>query len=350
MPMPPIEAATAILAAPAAPAHHPLAWVPGLALALGLAAAATALHDLHWLHDLSPAALAILLGIALRRVVSLSPRLRPGLDIALRALLRGAVILLGLQVTFGEIASLGVQTLAIVLGSLAVCFLGTEFLGRRLGVEPKLARLIATGTSICGASAVVAANSVTRGRDEDVAYALAIVTALGTLAMFVLPALAPLLGLPQTQAGIWFGSSIHEVAQVVGAATAIGDRTVGVATIAKMARIVTLAPIVLMMAAAARRQLRRSETAEIHARAPMPWFVLGFLALAAVASFGVVPHPVTHDAGLAAGFMLAAALGAMGFGIDLRALRRMGLRPFVLACSSWTLLAAVSLGLILLVG
>jgi uncharacterized membrane protein YadS len=101
------------------------------------------------------------------------------------------------------------------------------------------------------------------------------------------------------------------------------------------------------MAAAARRAARNGGAA-IHARVPTPWFVFGFLALAGAASFGIVPPTVTHDAGLAAGFMLAAALGAMGFGIDLAALRRMGLRPLLLAAASWLTLAAVSLGLVLL--
>ncbi|HEY1723279.1 MAG TPA: YeiH family protein [Magnetospirillaceae bacterium] len=356
--MPPIDNSAVL--APVAPAiqwHQRWGWMPGLLLSLALAAAAMGLHDLRWFHDISAAAMAILIGIGLRRVVTLSPALQPGLAIATRTLLRTAVILLGLQVTFGQIAALGVQTIGIVIASLVTCFFATEFLGRRLGVEAKLARLIATGTSICGASAIVAANSVTRGRDEDVAYALAIVTAFGTVAMFAMPALVPLFGFAPTQAGIWLGASIHEVAQVVGAATTINDQTVTIATIAKMARIVSLAPIVLLMATAARRSMRSQAGNQadkqgnaVHARVPVPWFVFGFLFLAGAASFGVVPPIVTHDAGLVASFLLAAALGAMGFGIDLGALRRMGLRPLVLAASSWLILAGVSFALLRIAG
>ena len=218
---------------------------------------------------------------------------------------------------------------------------------------------------------MVAANSVTRGSDEQVAYALAIVTALGTIAMFAMPAAAPLLGLDLAQTGIWLGASIHEVAQVVGAAAIVDDHAVGVATVAKMVRVMSLAPLVLGMAAVARRRAqtevarrraqtegtrRRAQTEGTRRRAqtetgtsvrvPMPWFVFGFLALAGLASLDLVPVPVMRDARLAAAFMLAAALGAMGFGIDLAALRRMGLRPLLLAVSSWMILAGVSLGLV----
>lgn len=348
---PALLSALPVVANAATPARHSArwAWLPGLALALALAGGATALHRLPWLDALSPAALAILLGIALRRAVNLSPALRPGLTMATHALLRGAVILLGLQLTFGQIAALGFGTVGVVLGALIVTLVTTVWVGRRLGVEPKLARLIATGTSICGASAVVAANSVTRGSDEDVAYALAIVTVLGTVAMFAMPALVPVLGLAPDQAGVWLGASIYEVAQVVGAATGLGEHTTAIATVAKMTRVLTLAPIVLAMAAIARHGVRRKGGDAVRAQVKMPWFVFGFLALAGVASLGVLPRPAIHEAGLVSTFLLAAALGAMGFGIDLRALHRMGARPMILAIFAWLLLSSLSLGLALLV-
>lgn len=322
-------------------------WLPGAALASGLAGAALALHSLPGLRMLSPAIMAILLGIAARQAFGLSASLRPGLALATRTLLRVAVVLLGLQVTLGQILDLGAGAVAAVLGGLAICFTATVWLGRRLGVEPKLARLIATGTSVCGASAVVAANSVTRGSDEDVAYAMAAVTVFGTLAMLVMPALAALFGLGAIPAGLWLGASIHEVAQVVGAATQLGEHTTTVATIAKMARILMLAPMVLGMAALARRRPHVGEGP--HARVPVPWFVFGFVALAAVASLHVVPVVAVHDSGIAASFMLAAALGAMGFGIDLHAIRRKGARPLILAASAWLIIGTASLGLVALV-
>jgi len=335
--MPEITAMNRALSLP----HLP-ALLPGATLALGLAGSAMALRQLPGLGALSPAILAILLGIGLRQVIGCPDTLRPGLGFAMRRLLRLAVVLLGLQVTLGQIGAMGVASLLGVAVGLLSCYFGTIWLGARLGVEPKLARLIATGTAVCGASAVIAANSVTRGKDSDVAYSLAAVTLLGTAAMLLQPALALLLHLGPDQAGWWLGASIHEVAQVVGAATQLGDDATRTATVAKMARILMLAPLVLSMAAFARRS---PDSAAAEAKIPVPWFVFGFLALTALASLGVVPADTKLHAGQAAGWMLAAALGAMGFGIDLKELRRQGLRPLILALASWALILGASLAM-----
>ncbi len=318
--------------------------LPGLALAVGLAAGAMAVRRLPGLGAISPAILAVVLGMAARRVIGLQASLRPGLALSTRTLLRLAVVLLGLQIPLGQIAALGIGSLLAVMGGLFTCFFGTIWLGRRLGVDSRLTRLIATGTAVCGASAVVAANSVSRGSDEDVAYALATVTLFGTLAMLVVPALALLLGLDPELAGIWTGASIHEVAQVVGAATQLGSQATQTATIAKMARVLMLAPLVLAMLAHERR--RRGAPDAPEARLPVPWFVFGFLALAGVASLGVVPVAVAQTSGLVASFLLAAALAAMGFAVELRALRKKGLRPLLLALSSALLIAGTSYGLL----
>jgi uncharacterized integral membrane protein (TIGR00698 family) len=319
------------------------ARLPGLSVAFALAGAAWMLRALPGLAALSPSILAILLGIAARQMLGSLAVLRPGLAFAVRPVLRAAVVMLGFQLTLGQVAALGWGALLAVAGGLLGCFLGTVWLGRRLGVEPRLARLIAAGTSVCGASAVVASNSVVRGEEGDVAYAMAAVTVFGTIAMLATPAAALALGLDATTAGLWTGASIHEVAQVVGAATQLGEQGLQTATVAKMARILMLAPLVLSLAAVARRGADRSEA---RAKVPVPWFVFGFLALAAASSAGLVPAAVVKPAASVTGFMLAMALGAMGFGVELRDLRRKGLRPLVLAASSWLLIAGLSLGLV----
>ena len=323
-------------------------YAPGLAVAVGLAVTAEELRRLPGMSVLSPAILAILLGMAARRLIGVQPAWRPGLAIAMRTMLRLGVVLLGLQITLGQIAALGADGLAVVAGGMAACFFGTLWLGRRLGVAPRLTRLIAAGTSVCGASAVVGVNSVTQGSDEEVAYALAAVTLFGTLAMLASPLVGPLLGLDRGATGLWMGASIHEVAQVVGAASQLGDETVRSATVAKMARVLMLAPLVLMLAAFGRGAAKA--TAQPAAKLPVPWFVFGFLALAGLASLGIVPASVTRQAGVAAGFLLAAALAAMGFGVDPLALRRVGPRPLLLASASWLLIAGVSFGLLQVVG
>ncbi len=326
--------------------------LPGLAVCVGLTILAVQLRRIPGVSALSPAIIAIVLGIVARQAIGLPEILRPGMTFSLRTLLRTAVVLLGLQVTVGQILSLGIGALVSVTAGLVTCFFGTVWLGARLGVDPKLARLIGTGTGVCGASAVVAANSVTHGKDEDVTYALVTVTILGTIAMMVEPAVAILLHLDTVHAGLWLGASIHEVAQVVGGATQLGPEATGVATIAKMIRVLLLAPMVLTMAAIEhRRRLKMHQTAgETPPKVPVPWFAFGFLALVGVSSLGVVPHDVVKQVGVASSYMLATALAAMGFGVEVRAIKRKGLRPLILAVSSWLLIAGVSFGLVSVLG
>ena len=314
--------------------------LPGLAMAVSIAVAAMALRSLPGAGSLSPAILAIILGIVARQAIGLPDSLRPGLGIALRTLLRLAVALLGLQVTLAQIGALGIGAVAAVAGGLVLCFAGTVQLGKWFRVEPKLARLIAAGTSVCGASAVIAANSVVQGDDEDVAYAVASVTLFGTLAMLATPALALALGLESGLGGLWIGGSIHEVAQVVGAASQLGEHGMEVATTAKMARILMLAPLVFALAAGNRRHGPSA------VKIPVPWFVFGFLALAGLRSLDVVPAGVLPVFGQISGFLLATALAAMGFGVEPKALWRRGPAPLLLALASWVGLAAISLGLL----
>jgi len=318
--------------------------LPGIAMAMALAATAMALRQLPWAGAVSPAILAIVLGIAARQIVGLPNVLRPGLAFSLRALLRLAVMLLGVQVTLGQIAALGFGVVGAVASGLVCCFVATIWLGRCFGVEPRLARLIAAGTAICGASAVIAVNSVVGGDDEDVAYAVASVTVFGTIAMLATPAVALAFGMESGAAGLWIGASLHEVAQVVGAASQLGDHGMQVATTAKMARILLLAPLVFSLAALGPK--REASTAKV----PVPWFVFGFLALAAVRSLGGIPSEALSTTGQISGFLLATALAAMGFGIDPKQLWRRGPAPLALALTSWLLLAVVSWGLLAALG
>ncbi len=137
--------------------------------------------------------------------------------------------------------------------TLLATFTFTTWMGHWLGVEPKLAQLIAAGTSICGASAVIATNTVTKAHDEDVAYAVACVTVFGSIAMFVYPLLPGLLHLDPHAFGLWSGASIHEIAQVVAAAFQDGQQAGQFGTIAKLSRVMMLAPVVIGLGVMATR-------------------------------------------------------------------------------------------------
>lgn len=321
--------------------------LPGLFAVCAIACGAVWLHGLPYVGILSALILAIALGIAVRNTVGVRPSMQPGITFALKKILRLAIVLLGLQLSLREVAQVGIRGLAIVTLALVGTFLFTEFVGRRLGVNAKLARLIAAGTSICGASAVIATNVVTEGRDEDVAYAVAMVTVFGTISMFAYPLLPTLLHLSPHAFGVWAGSSIHEIAQVVAATFQDGKSAGEFGTISKLTRIALLAPVVIVLGTMSAMRERASGGAPFDVRrVQVPWFVLGFVAVIVVNSMGLVPDGLRGVLTWIDGFLLAVSLAAMGLETSLANLRREGLRPLLLGAAAWLFIASFSLLLV----
>ena len=339
---------------PASPAPGPAGtnrlreWAPGLLLGAAVAASAFGLRStgLPGVADLSPLMLAILIGMGVRNFLGRPEAAKSGLAFALRAPLRLGIVLLGLQVTLGEILGIGWAGLALLAFALASTFVVTLWAGARMGVDPGLAQLLAAGTGICGASAIVATNTVTRASDESVAYALATVTLYGTIAMFAYPLIAASLPLSHAGYGLWTGASVHEVAQVVAAGFARGEETGEAATVAKLARVLMLAPLVLLLGAWVARQTRND--ARPRAKAPLPLFVFGFLAMVLLAGTGWVSGTAQHFAQWATQALLALALAAVGLETDVRKLIAQGWRPLALGGAATLWISLTTLGLTLL--
>jgi uncharacterized integral membrane protein (TIGR00698 family) len=321
---------------------------PGLGLTAAITAVAYLLRQIPGVATFSPMILAILIGLALRNVVGMPAAAKPGVIFAMRRVLRLAIILLGLQLTATQVVAVGPTGLVIILASVGGTFVVTTWVGRLLGVSPALTQLIAGGTSICGASAVVAVNTVTGASDEDVTYAVACVTIFGSIAMFAYPALLPLLHLTHHAYGLWAGASIHEIAQVVAASFQVGPDAGDFGMIAKLTRVMMLAPVVLALGALATRGM--GVGGGTAAKAPIPWFVLGFLALVVVNSIVVFPSAFKADMGLTTNVLLSMALAAMGLETDIGKLRARGFKPFLLGLIATLFIAGFSLLMVMLAG
>ncbi|EKE43828.1 hypothetical protein OCGS_2162 [Oceaniovalibus guishaninsula JLT2003] len=319
---------------------------PGLALCAAIAAAAFVLRLLPGIGVLSPLILAILLGMAVRNTLGTPVAARPGIAFGMRPVLRAGIVLLGLQLTLWQVMAVGGTGIALIAALLVATFGFTTWLGRMLGVDARLTQLIAAGSSICGASAVIATNAVTGARDEDVAYAVACVTVFGSLSMVLMPVIGGALDMSAHAYGLWTGASIHEVAQVVAAAYARGAEAGEFGTIAKLSRVMMLAPMVLALGFLARGK-RSGGGGERAAAAPIPWFVLGFVAMVGVASTGIVPQPALDGGAVLTQFLLATALAAMGLETDIGGLRAAGLRPALLGAGAWIFISALGLALVL---
>jgi uncharacterized integral membrane protein (TIGR00698 family) len=252
---------------------------------------------------------AVGLGVVAANVGLVPASARVGLGAATKRLLRVGIVLLGFSVSFAAVGALGLPLLGVIAGSLVATLLFTTWLGRRVGLSPSRALLLGTGTAICGASAIAAMEDTAEADEEDVTVSIAMVTLFGSLALVLLPLLQAPLGLSDLQFGIWTGASVHEVGQVVAAASPAGAAVVATAIVVKLTRVLMLAPVVATVSAV--RRLRRPTAAGSRRPPLVPLFVVGFIACAAARTTGAVPAEalgwITH--------LQVAALGAALFGM-----------------------------------
>ncbi len=259
-----------------------------------------------------------------------------------KALLRWGVVLLGLKLPVSEVLGLGFGGVLVIVATVAVTFGATVLIGRWMRLERGFVTLLASGFSVCGAAAIAAVEDAVGARRRDVTLAVALVTIFGSLMILALPPLASMLGLTAGEAAIWAGASIHEVAQVVAAASVVGGSAVALATTVKLGRVALLAPVYAVAA-----RLSRSHTAR---QAPvLPWFVIGFAVAVAVRSLVPLPHELLSAIDLLTTFLLAAGMFGLGLGLRMRELWPIPIRAFGLAAASTSVAAATSLGLVLLV-
>lgn len=309
------------------------------ALALAQTAALSAL-------GLSALPLAIVLGILYG---NLSRRQASGRDAAVLAfsqqkLLRLGIILFGFNLSFQQIAAVGWPVLLIDALVIAVVLLVGILAGTRLfGLSREVAVLTSVGSAVCGAAAVMATEPVVRARERDVTVAVATVVLFGTLAMFSYPLIFARLNIDAGVFGIYVGSTVHEVAQAVAAGQSIGEEAMRNAVVAKLIRVMLLAPVVMLIGA---WMLRRVEpdSAE-RAPLPMPWFVFGFVAAAALNSLVVLPALVLESLQWLSQGALALAMAALGYKTRWQTIRQAGLRPLGLALLLFVLLMGGGLAL-----
>lgn len=312
----------------------------------GLAATAAAVLVAWFVNRLEPAfsplTCAVLLGAVAANARLLPRGAGPGLGFAGRRLMRLGIVLLGLKLALGDVLALGWQTLAVTVTVVLLTFVGTQWLGRRMGLPGDQPLLVATGFSICGASAVAAMNSVTDSDEDDVVTSVALVTLCGTLAIILLPLLHHPLGLTDPQFGRWVGASVHDVGQVVATAQTAGPGALDQSVVVKMMRIAMLAPLVGGVALTRRRRSARIEQMPSQHPPLVPLFVVGFLAMVGLRSTGIVPTQVVSGSQDLANLLMAAGLFALGTGVDVPRLARTGGRALTLGLASWLLIGAAA--------
>jgi len=322
-----------------------MSFLPGILLTGAIAILATELAKSAWMlaNGISALTLAIVGGMIAGNTVypRISGYSAPGVAFCKQILLRAGIILFGLRLTFqdiGQVGVVGVMIDAIVLSSTFVlsCWAGT----RLFGLNRRTAMLIGAGSSICGAAAVMATEPVVRGRAEEVCVAVSTVVAFGTLAIFIYPALyhwndrVHWLSVTPFAYGIFTGSTVHEVAQVVAAGKAVADTAANTAVITKLVRVMMLAPFLVLLSTYLSCNSEEAAAAAAPSqswRGVIPWFALGFIAVAGFNSMAVLPHSFVSAAIEVDTLILATAMAALGVSTQVSAIRAAGIKPLGLA-------------------
>lgn len=341
--------------------------MPGLLLcglvtlaAIAMQVAEEGLFGRAWLEALL---LAILLGACIRTAWTPSTRWSPGISFSAKTLLEVAVLLLGASVSAHTIMAVGPALLAgivlVVVASITISY----GIGRTLGLRQRVALLVACGNSICGNSAIAAVAPVIGADNADVASSIAFTAVLGVIVVLTLPLMIPLVGLTGTQYGVLAGLTVYAVPQVLAATAPIGVIAVQTGTLVKLVRVLMLGPVVLILSLLANRLREQAEEPApsltvgkrpARGRPPLhqlvPWFVVGFLGLAALRSAGLVPHEALVPAATAASLLMIVAMAALGLGVNFRVVASAGARVTGAVTISLLLLGAISLGLIRALG
>ena len=303
--------------------------------------------------------LAIVLGVVIRTAWTPGPRWSPGIQFSAKLLLEIAVVLLGASVSAATVLALGPALIIGIACVVAVAIATSYGVCRALGLPQRMAILIACGNSICGNSAIAAVAPVIGADGDDVASSIAFTAVLGVVVVLGLPLLVPVLQMSLTQYGVLAGLTVYAVPQVLAATLPIGALSNQVGTVVKLVRVLMLGPVVLGLSLITSRLRDEADEATPDVTAGqrpqrgrpalhelVPWFIVGFLVVAALRSFGLIPQAVLLPLATAASILTTVSMAGLGLGVDVRVVAEAGGRVTAAVCLSLIILGIISFALI----
>ncbi len=310
--------------------------LPGVGLALAVAVAAKLLEGLEnkaGINVIGASVIALFIGMAVNAVHKPDGVTAPGIKFTSKKILKFAIILLGASLNISTVLTVGRFSLTVMVFTLATCFGLGAVIGRALGLDWKTYSLINAGTGICGGSAIAAIAPVIEATDMDIAYGLSATFLFDTVMVVLFPLLGRWMGLSDAAFGLWAGTAVNDTSSVVAAGYAFSEAAGDFATMVKLTRTLSIIPAVLCFSAIGlhvkRKQQAGAEAKKVSIKAIFPWFILGFLAMSAGATLGVIPAALAGYMKTASKFLMVAALGAVGLNTDFRALCRSGAKPML---------------------
>lgn len=312
--------------------------VPGIIIALLIAAIAKYIEDLLPIHLIGASVIALFIGMIINSLLQPNQMIKPGLKFTSKKILKFAIVLLGASLSIGTVVTVGKLSMLVMFFTLLTCFGGGYVIGHLLGLNWKLSNLISAGTGICGGSAIAAIAPVIDAEDKDIAYAMSATFLFDMLMIVLFPIMGTWIGLSDMAYGLWAGTAVNDTSSVVAAGYAFSEAAGDFATMVKLTRTLSIIPVVVIFAFINAR-LKRKEACTIgsntnidinvNVASVFPWFILGFIALAIINSFGIIPTAISSMAKELSKFLMISALAAIGLNTSFKEMRKSGVAPMV---------------------
>jgi uncharacterized integral membrane protein (TIGR00698 family) len=320
--------------------------LPGIIFAFIFAFISIFIGDISYIKanlHLNSLVIAVVIGFLIANLFKIPDSFLPGTTFTVKKILKLGIILIGFKISLADINSLGLKGLVVILLSVSFCFYFTMWLGKKMGIEKKLAILLAAGTSICGASAIIATGSVIKSDEKDSAISVAVISVIGTIFMVLYPVAFHTFGMGKLIYSVWAGSSIHEVAQVVAAGFSVSEEVGNYSSMVKMSRVTFIIPVTLILLFREIRQVN-SEAKTISLKdLNIPWFVIGFVLMILLNSMAIIPDAIKTYIIQLDNILLTAAMFSLGTDINFSKVKETGLQPFYLCLASSIVISTVSL-------
>lgn len=303
-------------------------FLKGILLTLLIALVAKYIATFPFFSILGQLVIAIIVGMAWRAAFKVQDTWQVGIAFSSKKLLRLGIILLGMRLNLADIYHAGASVFLIAVINLLFALMVVYGLTKMLKVDQKLGILTACGTAICGAAAVVAIAPQIKANQKETAVGAAIVALLGTVFTLIYTVLYSILDLTPTEYGIFAGGTLHEIAHVIAAASAGGNEAIDIAVIVKLTRVALLVPVAIIIGIFYRR-MDKSEEKKGFTLSIIPWFILGFLAMSAINSLGIIPANVAQAFVNIAYILIAMAMAGLGLNVEIKTFKELGVKAFI---------------------
>ena len=312
-----------------------LNFIPGFTIVLLIAWLARYIETMLPIPLIGESVIALFIGMIINQIKKPNKVIEAGLKFTSKKVLKFSIILLGASLSIGTILDVGRLSLTVMFFTLLTCFGGGYRVGKWLGLDWKLSNMISAGTGICGGSAIAAIAPVIEADDKDVAYAMSATFLFDMFMIVFFPIMGRMMGLTDMAYGLWAGTAVNDTSSVVAAGYAFSEAAGDFATIVKLTRTLSIIPTVLIFSIINTRLNMKKANSEttVHKKFKVtslfPWFILAFVGMAIINSFGLIPTDISTDMKICSKYLMVSALAAIGMNTDFREMKKSGMNPMI---------------------